>query len=76
MQLRKLLEQWDLNSLRIKAGFLKIEWVPRAEDKAAAWELYVEMLTRVATQRLAPENRGQRTIFLNISGNCSLTPVC
>lgn len=54
MQLRKLLEQWDLNSLKIKAGFLEMEWVPRDEDKTAAWELYVEMLTRVATQKLAP----------------------
>lgn len=64
MQLRKLLEQWDLNSLKIKAGFLEMEWVPRDEDKAAAWELYVEMLTRVATQRLAPA-QGQELAALN-----------
>ena len=36
MQLRKLLEQWDLDSLKIKAGFLEMEWVPRDEDKTAA----------------------------------------
>ena len=55
MQLKKLLEQWDLSSLKIKAGFLEMEWTPKDEDKSAAWELYVEMVTRVATQRLAPD---------------------
>ena len=63
MQLRKLLEQWDLDSLKIKAGFLEMEWVPRDEDKTAAWDLYVEMLTRVATQRLAP-SQGQELAAL------------
>ena len=53
MQLKKLLEKRDLTSLKIKAPFLDMEWEPRDEDKNAAWELYVEMITRVATQRLA-----------------------
>ena len=55
MQMRKLLEKWDLMSLKIKLPFLETEWAPKDEDKSAAWELYVEMLTRVATQRLAPD---------------------
>ena len=55
MQMRKLLEKWDLMSLQIKLPFLETEWAPKDEDKSAAWELYVEMLTRVATQRLAPD---------------------
>lgn len=54
MQLRKLLEQWDLDSLKIKTGFLEMEWIPRDEDKTAAWDLYVELLTRVITQKLVP----------------------
>ena len=64
MQFKKLLEQWDLDSLKIKAGFLEMEWVPRDEDRSAAWELYVEMLTRVATQRLTP-GQGQEPAALN-----------
>ena len=63
MQLKKLLEHWDLNGLKIKTGFLEMEWVPRDEDKTAAWELYVEMLTRVATQRLTP-GQGQEAAAL------------
>lgn len=54
MQLRKWLEQWDLDNLKINAGFLEMEWIPRDEDKAAAWDLYIELLTRVTTQRLVP----------------------
>lgn len=50
MKLNKLLEQWDLTGLKIKAPFLEMEWAPMDADKAAAWELYVEMLTRIVTQ--------------------------
>ena len=52
----KLLEKWDLTSLRIKAPFLEMEWEPKDEDKTAAWELYVELITRAATQHLDPES--------------------
>ncbi len=57
MQFQKLLEQWDLTGLKINAGFLQMEWSPKDEDRTAAWDLYVELLTRVATQQLVP-NRG------------------
>lgn len=29
-----------------------MEWQPREADKNAAWELYIELLTRITTQRL------------------------
>lgn len=55
MQLKKLLEKWDLTSLKIKTPFLEMDWEARDEDKNAAWDLYVELITRIATQRLAPD---------------------
>jgi hypothetical protein len=55
MQLKKLLEKWDLTSLKIKAPFLEMDWQPKDEDKTAAWELYIELITRAATQGLDPE---------------------
>ena len=55
MQLKKLLENWNLTSLKIKTPFLEVNWEPRDEDRDAAWELYVELVTRVTTQRLAPQ---------------------
>jgi hypothetical protein len=54
MKLKNFLEQWGLTGLKLKTPFLEMEWAPQDEDRAAAWDLYVELLTRVATQRLVP----------------------
>ena len=45
MKRRDFLEKWGLSSLKIKLGFLEGEFNPRDPDRAAAWELYVELLT-------------------------------
>jgi hypothetical protein len=73
MQLRKLLEQWDLISLKIKAPFLDMEWQPRDEDKDAAWDLYVELITRVSTQRLLPEEGEEQAALKSIYDLFALT---
>ena len=46
MQLNKLLEKWDLTSLKIKTPFLEAHWEPKDEDKDAAWDLYIALLPR------------------------------
>jgi len=56
MKLRKWIEKWDMTSLKINVKFLEMEWSPNTADQDAAWELYIEMLTRSATQYLAPED--------------------
>lgn len=73
MQLRKLLEQWDLTSLKIKAPFLDLEWQPRDEDKDAAWYLYVELITRVSTQRLLPGEGEEQAALKSIYDLFALT---
>jgi hypothetical protein len=55
MKWKKWLENWDMSSLRITAPFLEMEWSPSEPDKGAAWDLYIELLTRVATQPLAED---------------------
>ena len=50
MKRRDFLEKWGLSSLKVKVGFLEAEFDPRDPDRAAAWDLYVELLTRVTTQ--------------------------
>jgi hypothetical protein len=55
MKRRDFLETWGLSSLKIKLGFLEGEFSPKDADRAAAWELYVELLTRVTTQDLLPD---------------------
>ncbi len=68
MKWGKWLENWDMTSLRIKASFLEMEWKPQDEDKAAAWELYVELLTRIATQPL-DQNHGDEKTALVLNHN-------
>lgn len=56
MKFQDLFEKWNLKGLKIKAGFAEMEWKPEDADKDAAWELYVELLTRITTQALKPED--------------------
>ncbi len=52
MIIRDLLQKWHLTSLKIKTPILDMEWSPTQEDQEAAWDLYIELLTRIATQPL------------------------
>ncbi len=61
MKLSKWLENWGMMSLKIKAPFLEMEWQPKDEDKAAAWELYIELITRVTTQNLSDSSGSEKT---------------
>ncbi len=66
MQWRKWLEKWDMTSLKVKTLFLDMEWKPQDEDKAAAWELYVELLTRITTQPLADAHGDEQTALTSV----------
>ena len=63
MRMRDFLEAWGLSSLKIKAGFLEGEFTPRDPDRAATWDLYVELLTRTATQCLGPEVGSEQAVL-------------
>jgi len=52
MKWKKWLENWDMTLLKITTPFLEMEWQPKEADKNAAWNLYIELLTRIATQEL------------------------
>ncbi len=66
MKWSKWLEKWDMTSLKIKTPFLDMEWKPQDEDKAAAWELYVELLTRITTQPLHGDHGDEATALKSI----------
>ncbi len=57
MQIGDLFEKWGLTSLKVKTPILEMNWEPGDADKDAAWDLYVELLTRISTQRL-PDDHG------------------
>jgi hypothetical protein len=66
MKWRDVLENWGMTSLKLKAGFLETEWKPTDPDKDAAWDLYVELLTRIATQPLAVADGVEKTALESV----------
>ena len=63
MKWKKWLENWNMKSLKINAHFLEMEWQPNEPDKDAAWEIYVELITRITIQPL-PKEEGEEQIAL------------
>jgi hypothetical protein len=52
MKFRELFEKWNLTGLKVKTPVMDMEWKPSDPDKDAAWDLYIELLTRITTQPL------------------------
>jgi hypothetical protein len=51
------LEKQGMTGLRFKTSLLEADFVLKNDDKAAAWEMYIELLTRITTQAL-PDGDG------------------
>jgi len=66
MKWSKWLEKWDMTALKIKTPFLDMEWKPQDEDKKAAWELYIELLTRITTQAMDDTHGVEETALNSI----------
>ena len=64
MKWRDLLGEWGVSKLQLKLGFVEAEFVAQDVDRNAAWELYVELATRVSTQPL-PAAQGSEKQALN-----------
>jgi len=73
MKRRDFLEQWGLSNLKIKLGFLEGEFAPKDRDRAAAWELYIELLTRATTQYLSPEEGDEQNALESLHAVFALT---
>jgi len=73
MKWKKWLENWDMTSLKVSAPFLEMEWEPVEADKNAAWELYIELLTRITTQPLAETDGDEKTVLQSIYSLFGLT---
>ncbi len=50
-----------------------MEWKPQDEDKNAAWELYIELLTRITTQPLNEAHSDEETALKSIYSIFPLT---
>jgi hypothetical protein len=67
------LQKWKISSLKLNAGFMEVEINPAQSDRDAAWELYIELLTRVTTQKLQPEDGDEKTALDSIYSLFAIT---
>lgn len=73
MTLKEWINKWDFNSLKLCTGFLDAELVFNAADEKAAWEMYVELLTRIATQPLEDNTGNEQAALESIYSLFSVT---
>jgi hypothetical protein len=73
MKLKEWLNKWHMDSLKINAKFLELELKFEESDKKAAWELYVELITRTTTQHLPDEHGIEITALESVHNIFGLT---
>ncbi|MBY0474651.1 MAG: hypothetical protein K2Q13_06270 [Nitrosomonas sp.] len=73
MKIKDLFENWNLIGLKVKTPILDMDWKPSDPDKAAAWDLYVELLTRITTQPLPDEDGVELTALDSIHALFDIT---
>ena len=61
MNFKALFKKHDLDNVKINLKFAEAEIRLNTSDESAAWELYVEMLTRIVTQPLPSEDGDEKT---------------
>ncbi|QDT98035.1 hypothetical protein [Gimesia aquarii] len=66
MKWKEWLDKWSMSSVKLSAGFAELEFSPKDPDRDAAWELYIELLTRVTTQHVLPEHNEEKTALTSI----------
>lgn len=60
---KDVFSRFGLSNIKLKTPFLEAQISFQETDKEAAWELYVELLTRIATQKL-PDDDGDEEAAL------------
>ena len=60
------LKQWKMTKLQLNAQFLQISLEFKEADKDAAWEMYIELLTRITTQPLGHTQGDEETALKSI----------
>ena len=60
MKLKGLFRKYDLDKVKINLKLVEAEIRLSTADQDAAWELYVEMLTRIVTQPLPSEDGDEK----------------
>ena len=62
-----------MSSLKINLHFLEMEIEPNDSDRDAAWDLYVELLTRITTQPLLEQEGDEAAALASVHSLFALT---
>ena len=66
MHLGNLFKNFHLEKVRLNLKAVQLEMSFQEADKDAAWDLYVEMLTRIVTQPLPPESGDEQSALESV----------
>lgn len=66
MKLSEWFDKWSMTSLKVNTAILNMEFKPNDHDKNAAWEMYVELLTRITTQSLSKDSGDEKSALESI----------
>ncbi len=61
MTYQELFNRWGMTSVKLNYKFASVEFAPQDTDRDAAWDMYVELLTRITTQPLASGTGDEKT---------------
>lgn len=64
--LRELFAKHGLEKIRLNAGIIHADISLKDADRDAAWELYVEMLTRIVTQPLSDDTGDEKAALKSV----------
>ncbi len=73
MKWQEWLDKWSMKKVKLSLGFADLEWAPNDPDRDAAWDLYIELLTRISTQYLAPDHGDEKTALESLHALFYLT---
>lgn len=66
MNLQELFTSVKLTNIKLNLKFASLDFAMNSVDKDAAWEMYVELITRILTQNLAFEDGDEKTALDSI----------
>lgn len=69
----ELFRRWGLSSIKLNVGFAELEFEATEDDMTAAWEMYVELLTRITTQPLEEGTGDEETALTSIHNLFDIT---
>ena len=73
MSLGNLFKSFHLEKVKLNLSVIEAEILFKETDKNAAWELYIEMLTRIVTQPLPSDSGDEKTALESVYALFAIT---